>query len=288
MVFDSKFEPTDGGFLANGTKHFCSMGPVSDYCLFWALAPGTNNNGEGLTQALVPKDSPGLEFFENEWDEITGLRGSVSWSAKLKDVFIPWENIIGQPGDFVQKDPHTYEVSHTAHLLGAAEGIVEFIIEFVHARDYLNDDDVLMYTLAEMDASLQALRASMWYAIWLWEEQRFDEAGLASIRALHTAKLASISIATKAFDICGTRALFKFNPVERMWREIRTSSLHTRDTQLMRQLADGIINGGKQFSKIKYGKKYDKTPTWKDLGFSHLMQPTSTWVNLNKTKKGDY
>ena len=125
-----------------------------------------------------------------------------------------------------------------------------------------------MFALAEMDASLQAVRTSMWYAIWLWEQHRYDEAGLASIRALHTAKLASISIATKAYDICGTRALFKFLPIERMWREIRTSSLHTRDTQLMRLLADGILDGGKQFSKIKYGEKLDKTPSWEDLGFS--------------------
>ena len=273
LVFESQFKPVDGGFLANGTKHFCSMGPVADYLLFWALAPGTDNNGEGLTQALIPKGSPGLEFFDNGWDEITGLRGSISWSAKLEDVFIPYENIIGQPGDFVQKDPHTYEVSHTAHLLGEAEGIVDFIVEFIKGRMYLNDDDVLMYALAEMDASLQSVRTSMWYAIWLWEQHRFDESGLASIRALHTAKLASISIATKAYDICGTRALFKFLPIERMWREIRTSSLHTRDTQLMRLLADGMLDGGKQFSKIKYGDKYDKTPSWEDLGFSFDKQP---------------
>jgi alkylation response protein AidB-like acyl-CoA dehydrogenase len=268
LVFESLFRPTKGGFLANGTKHFCSMGPVADYLLFWALAPGTESNGEGLTQALIPKGSPGLEFFENHWDEITGLRGSVSWSAKLEDVFIPWENVIGQPGDFVQRDPHTYEVSHTAHLLGAAEGVVETVVEFIKGRMYLNDDDVLMFALAEMDASLQAVRASMWYAIWLWEERRYDEAGLASIRALHSAKLASISIATKAYDICGTRALFKVLPIERMWREIRTSSLHTRDTQLMRLLADGMLDGGRQFSKIKYGEKMDKTPTWEDLGLS--------------------
>ena len=273
LVFESQFKPVDGGFLANGTKHFCSMGPVADYLLLWALAPGTTSNGEGLTQAIVPKASKGLTFFDNGWDEITGLRGSVSWSAKLEDVFVPWENVIGQPGDFVQRDPHTYEVSHTAHLLGAAEGVVDFIVDFIQERPYLKEDKVSMFVLAEMDAALQSVRTSMWYAIWLWDQHRYDEAGLASIRALHTAKLAAVSAATKAFEICGTRALFKFHPIERMWREIRTSSLHTRDTQLMDLLADGILDGGKQFSKIKYGEKLAKTPTWEDLGLSRKKQP---------------
>ena len=43
--------------------------------------------------------------------------------------------------------------------------------------------------------------------------------------------------------------------------------LHTRDTQLMRLVADGVLAGGKQFSKQKYGEKRENRVTWKDLGF---------------------
>jgi alkylation response protein AidB-like acyl-CoA dehydrogenase len=265
LVFDSLFEPVEGGFKANGSKHFCSMAPVADLLAFWALAPGTTNNSEGLAISIISSKSPGLSF-EDSWSEVIGLRGTVSWSAHLKDVFIPWKDVLGQPGDFIQRDPYTYECSHAAHLVGCAQGIVDFVVDFIHQRDYLARDDVLMYELAEIDTDLQAARASLWYAVWLWREQRFDEAGLASIRALHSAKAVGLRAATKAFDICGTRALFKFHPVERMWREVRTSMLHTRDTQLMRLLADGLLDGGKQFSKQKYGQKLESTPTWEDLG----------------------
>ena len=229
LTFDSLFEPVDGGFKASGEKHFCSMAPAADLLAFWALAPGAKTNGEGLVISIVPRDAPGLSF-EDTWSDAIGLRGTVSWSAKLDEVFIPWADVMGEPGDFVQKDPYTYECSHAAHLVGTAQGIVDHIVEFIKARDYLARDEVLMYTLAEIDSGIQAARASYAYAVWLWEEQRFDEAILASYRALHTAKQVAIHAADKAFDICGARALFKFHPFERYWREVKASMLHTRDT----------------------------------------------------------
>lgn len=265
LVFKSAFEPVDGGFVTNGEKHFCSMAPAADLLAYWAVVPGAKGNGDGLVISFVPKTAPGLSF-EDSWSEAIGLRGTISWTAKLNDVFIPWSDVVGNPGDFVQKDPYTYECSHAAHLVGSAQGVIDFVVEFIHERNYLAKDAVLMYTLAEIDSELQAARASLWYAIWLWKEHRFDEAGLASIRALHVAKHVAIKAATQAFDICGTRALFKFHPVERIWREIRSSMLHTRDTQLMALLVEGILDGGKQFSKIKYGPKLDRQPTWEEFG----------------------
>ena len=61
------------------------------------------------------------------------------------------------------------------------------------------------------------------------------------MRALHSAKTSALMITTGAFDVIGVRALFKFNPLERNWRDVRTVTLHTRESQLMRLLAEGEI-----------------------------------------------
>lgn len=267
LTFDSLFEPVEGGFRASGEKHFCSMAPAADLLSFWALAPGAKSNGEGLTISIVPKNSPGLSF-EDSWSESIGLRGTVSWTARLDNVFIPWANVMGEPGDFVQRDPYTYECSHAAHLVGTTQGIVDHLVEFIGGRDYLAKDPVLMYALAEIDSGLQAARASYQYAVWLWDTQRHDEAMLASYRALHSAKKVAGFAADKAFEIVGARSLFTFLPFERFWREAKASTLHTRDTQLMAQLARGILDGGRQFSKLKYGEKLETPKTWADFGFT--------------------
>ena len=75
--------------------------------------------------SVVPAESIGLTF-DDSWSEAIGLRGTVSWSAHLKDVFIPYKNVMGQPGDFIQKDPYTYECSHAAHLVGCTQADVTF------------------------------------------------------------------------------------------------------------------------------------------------------------------
>jgi alkylation response protein AidB-like acyl-CoA dehydrogenase len=88
----------------------------------------------------------------------------------------------------------------------------------------------------------------------LWEQGRYDDAELASMRALHTSKQAAIMITTKAFDVCGARSAFKTLPLERALRDVRTFTLHFRESQVLRLLADADL-GGPFHSKQKYGPK---------------------------------
>jgi hypothetical protein len=73
-------------------------------------------------------------------------------------------------------------------------------------------------------------------------------------------------VATKAFDLIGTRALMNTNPLEMFWRDIRAASLHTRDSQLVRLLADAVIDGDYQ-PKQKYGD-VGGAKTWAELGLA--------------------
>ncbi len=96
--------------------------------LYWSIAPGSASGSEGLTLSIVPKGSPGLSFSEHGWNDIIGLRSSVSWSAKLENVFIPWKNVLGQPGDFIQKDPIRLDCRRRSISIGAAQGALDNIL----------------------------------------------------------------------------------------------------------------------------------------------------------------
>jgi alkylation response protein AidB-like acyl-CoA dehydrogenase len=221
---------------------------------------------DGLVMSIVPRNTPGLSFQETGWQECIGLRASVSWSARLEDVFIPWENVLGDPGDFVQKDPYTFELAYTAVTLGVSQGVMNFVTRYLKERSFLLKDDVVVYTVGEMQASIQATRASVRYAHWLWQQEHHAEAQLASIRALHSARETAILVTTKAF-VCGTRALFKFHPLERAWRDARALTLHTRESQLMRLIVEASVS--EEFHpKQKYGPKLAQRKSWKDLGLA--------------------
>jgi alkylation response protein AidB-like acyl-CoA dehydrogenase len=249
---ESELRPDDGGFRLNGVKHFASLAPAADYFLVYVMAPGTSTLAEGYTTVVVPKDSPGV-WLENTWDTM-GMRATISWTLHLDDVFVPFENVLGQPGDWVQWDPRTFTLAYAANHLGVAQGVFNFLLEYLKERSFLMHDDVVAYTVGEMDAALQATRTSVWYAAWLWEQGRHDEAELASMRALHTSKQTALMITTKAFDVVGARGAFKHLPLDRALRDVRTFSLHFRESQLLRMLADADL-GLPFHSKQKYGPK---------------------------------
>lgn len=252
----------DGGFRLTSVKHFGSLAPAADYYVVYVMAPGTQSMAEGYTTLVVPKGSPGVSL-ENHWDTM-GMRATVSWSLVLDDVFVPWEDVLGQPGDWIQHDPRTFTLAYCANHLGTAQGVFDFVLEYLKQRPFLMDDDTVAYTVGEMDAALQATRTSLWYAAWLWEQGRHDEAELASMRALHTSKQMALMVTSKAFDICGARAAFRSLPVERAFRDVRTFSLHFRESAVLRMVAEADL-GGAFHSKQKYGAKIGRQ-SWKSLG----------------------
>ena len=255
---------TEGGFRLTSVKHFGSLSPAADYYVVYVMAPGTQSMAEGYTTLVVSKDTPGVSL-EDNWDTM-GMRATISWSLVLNDVFVPWENVLGQPGDWVQYDPRTFTLAYCANHLGTAQGVFDFVLDYLKQRPFLMNDDTIAYTLGEMDAALQATRTSLWYAAWLWEQGRYDEAEIASMRALHTSKQMALMVTSKAFDVCGARAAFRSLPIERAFRDVRTFSLHFREAQVLRMVAEADL-GGDFHSKQKYGGKLARQ-SWESLGIA--------------------
>jgi alkylation response protein AidB-like acyl-CoA dehydrogenase len=246
----AEMQAVDGGFRLTCTKHFASLAPEADYYVVYVMAPGAPTAAAGLTTVLVSKDDPGVSLQDN-WDTL-GMRATISWGLVLDNVFVPWERVMGEPGDWVQHDPRTFTLGYVANHLGTAQGVYDFVLDYLKQRPFLTQDDTIMFTVGEMDAALQSTRTSMWYAAWLWEQARYAEAELASMRALHTSKQAALMVTTKAFDVVGARAAFRHLPVERAFRDVRTFSLHFRESALLKLLTQANL-GADFHSKQRYG-----------------------------------
>jgi alkylation response protein AidB-like acyl-CoA dehydrogenase len=63
------------------------------------------------------------------------------------------------------------------------------------------------------------------------------------VRTLHLAKRVALEITQQAFDVCGARATFRTYPLERIFRDVRTFSLHFRDEQYMHQVGKAMLDG---------------------------------------------
>jgi alkylation response protein AidB-like acyl-CoA dehydrogenase len=233
----------------------------ADYLLAFAAAPGARTFGE-VVVLCIPRETAGVAVTDT-WSQVMGMRATVSWSTTFDNIFVPWDDVIGVPGAFI-RDPRGWTLAYSANFLGTAQGVYNFIIDYVKKKPHLIEDDVVAYTIGSMESALQASRTSLWYACWLWEKKDFQAAELASLRFNHVAREAALEITNKAFEICGASAAFRTYPLDRALRDTRTFTLHTRESANMRLLAHATVKG--EFHAKQWFASAADQLTWADFG----------------------
>ncbi|MGH7081122.1 MAG: acyl-CoA dehydrogenase family protein [Acetobacteraceae bacterium] len=258
----SELRRAAGGYRLTCFKHFASLAAAADYYLIWTAIPGAAPLSERQLFVLVPRDGDGVELVD-EWDTL-GMRSTVSWGIKITDHFVPAERVIGAPGCWV-RDPRTFTLAYVANHLGAAEGAFEAALDFVRGRAYLAQSEAIKVTIGDLASRLYANRCALYAAAAQWEVAAgqgwdrpvLDRAEMMSLQALHMAKRCSLDVSERVFDICGARATFKSMPLEQIYRDIRTFTLHFRDDLYMVRVAEGLLDPETFEAKGKY-KRMDR------------------------------
>lgn len=71
-----------GGFVVNGSKHFCSLSESATYYFTWARLEG-KELPEGLVNLMIRSDSPGIRL-EKTWNSVA-MRSTSSHSLHFQD-----------------------------------------------------------------------------------------------------------------------------------------------------------------------------------------------------------
>jgi alkylation response protein AidB-like acyl-CoA dehydrogenase len=236
----TELEEREDGWHLTCSKFFASLAPGADELLIWTAIPGAGPYQDRGVVVMVPRDAPEVEL-TNQWD-VLGMRATVSWSVKVTDYHVPPERLIGEPGAWTNRDPRTFTAAFAANHIGAGAAALNFVTDWVRDRPELADSEFTRVVLGTMSSQLFAAQSALGVAAGLWEEGRYDEAELASIRTLHLAKHVALDITQQAFDVCGARATFRTHELERIYRDVRTFSLHFRDEQYMHQVGRAMLD----------------------------------------------
>jgi alkylation response protein AidB-like acyl-CoA dehydrogenase len=62
------------------------------------------------------------------------------------------------------------------------------------------------------------------------------------VLTLPLTKRLALDLTARAFDVCGARATFRDQPLERLYRDVRTFTLHFRDEQYMHQVGQAMLD----------------------------------------------
>ena len=229
-----------GGYRLSCQKDFASGSSAADELLIWTAVPGSGAYPDRSVCVLVPADAPEVELID-QWD-VMGMRATVSHSVRIEGYEVPAERVIGEPGAWTRRDPRTFTLAFAANHIGAAGAALRFTEDWVRDRPGLAASEITRATLGRMSSDLFAARSALWASADRWDAGDYDEAELQSIRTLHLGKKLALDLTQTAFDVCGARAAFRSLELERLYRDVRTFSLHYRDEQYMVQVGQAMLD----------------------------------------------
>ena len=221
--------PQDGGYVINGVKHFCTMsGGAHRYMIH--CSSGDDDPLESQWLALLPHDSPGIEQI-GDWDTL-GMRATVSPAMSLNNCFVGPDALLGQPGEAPRTGvTQGFGLGFAAVYVGAGRAALDFIREFAKTQTFAPDPApiaehlTVQRTVAEMSMALEGARRVLHGSASQWPGANPGERAVLAARAKYLATVASLDITSKAIQIAGGRSAHKRMPLERLYRDVRTSTL---------------------------------------------------------------
>jgi alkylation response protein AidB-like acyl-CoA dehydrogenase len=249
--FGTTVEVVDGGFVLNGTKAFCTSAGGARWALLLVNPAGPGGARHASAEAaetvlLLACDlqHPTIHIDGAWWDPI-GMRATASHAVRFDQTFIPAENLVGAPGQYLRDGWQTCFVPHyAASFLGAAEAAFEYSLDFIRHQNK-TDDPYVQHHVAKMSLNVETMHLWLRHIATLWESGRYPEAQAAGSRIRHLGEHLASETVDHCVRACGARALNRPSPIERIVRDLTIYVRHDNDDQVLATIGRQVL--GKKF-----------------------------------------
>lgn len=231
----SKAEQVAGGWLLNGEKIFISNGFAADILVSFVRTE-LPEQPRALSAFIIEKGSPGLEVAQRL--ELTSPHDIVR--LRYQDLFVPAENLLGQPGQGYSIAMQTLELFRTsvgAAALGIGQAALEAALAYVRQRRQfgkpLADFQATRMKLAEMATELDAARGLVYRAA-IAKDRGLEPVGQKASMAKLYATEAAFRVVDQAVQLHGGVGVLKGSVAERLYREIRALRIYEGTSEIQK------------------------------------------------------
>jgi alkylation response protein AidB-like acyl-CoA dehydrogenase len=221
----------EGGWRVNGKKIFASLAGAADYYGVLCTEDKPDRSLRDTLYLAIPADAPGFSIV-GDWDPL-GMRGTVSRTLLMKDVFVPDSAQLMPPGIYFQaasRWPHMFATLSPTYM-GIAQAAYDFTVQYL--RGEAPDTPPVkrrMYptkqvAVAQMRIQLEQTRALFLRAL---SEAKVDPSKDERLRvyaAQYTIMENANELCRLAIRTCGGQSMLRSLPLERMYRDSRCGSL---------------------------------------------------------------
>ncbi|MFD6098485.1 acyl-CoA dehydrogenase family protein [Nocardiopsis flavescens] len=152
--------PTEGGYVVNGQKTWCSNAHIADHILLIARTSQEGSKHEGLTQFLVPAGTAGLKI-----SGIDTMGGREVNDLYFTDCFLPDSAVVGTPGQGwaqLMAGLNLERMILAALMLGTARRAFDDTLAYVRQREQfgrpIGSFQALKHRIADMATELECAR----------------------------------------------------------------------------------------------------------------------------------
>jgi alkylation response protein AidB-like acyl-CoA dehydrogenase len=245
--FGTHVERVDGGYIIDGAKAFCTSAGGARWALLLVNTAGpggarhaSSAAADTLLLLACDLDDPSISFDGSWWDPI-GMRSTVSHVAKFDRTFVPEENLVGEPGQYLREGWQTCFVPHYASaFLGAAEGAYEYALDYIRTQNKA-DDPYVQHHVASMAMNVETAHLWLVHVARLWERGAYAEAQVAGSRARHLVEHLALETVDHCVRACGARSLNRPSPIERVMRDLAMYVRHDNDDQVLATIGRSIL-----------------------------------------------
>jgi hypothetical protein len=239
FAMGTRAEPDGDGFRLNGTKTFCSNGPVADLALVFAVTDPAKRGHGGITGFLVEKGTPG--YRPGQRFEKLGLRTSPISELVFDDVRVPREAALGGVGGGSTHFAYAMDwerICLFASHVGTMERLLEAAVKQARTRTQFGQAigkyQAISHRIANMKIQLEAARLLVYRAAW-----NLDRTKTVALDASIAKVFVSESLVRAAQDtvqIFGGYGFMADYEVERALRDAIGSTLYSGTSEMQRNM----------------------------------------------------
>jgi alkylation response protein AidB-like acyl-CoA dehydrogenase len=245
--FGTTVEKVDGGYVINGNKVFATSAGGAQWAILLVNTAGpggvrhaaADNVDTDLMMACNLSD-PSVEIDTSWWDAI-GMRATASHLVHFRNTFIPDEDLIGYPGQYLKEGWQTCFIPHyAATFLGAAQAAYDYALDYITTQKK-TEDPYVQHHIGQMSVNVETAHLWLRHVARLWETGRYLEAQLAGSRARHVVEHLAEDTVKQCIRACGARCLIRPSALERVYRDLSFYVRHDNDDQILATIGKSIL-----------------------------------------------
>lgn len=234
-----------------GSKYWCTYADGADFIVVVARTrqpQSGEGRHKGLSAFIVEKERGTLpRGVQGTPIPKIGYFGWKTWELRFDDCKVPYENLLGTPGDAFYMISSGLEVAraHTAaRAIGLARGALEDALAYASERVQfgapISSFQAIRFKIASMATDIEASRQLLHHVCRKIDiGERCDRE--ASMAKLHATEMAE-RVTSEAIQIHGGAGYTTHHAVERYWRDARLTKIFEGTSEIqMRIISDSIL-----------------------------------------------